>query len=241
MSDKLRVVEVYASYQGEGPNTSRPTVFVRFAGCNLKCPLWPCDTQHAIDPAQFTKLQRFVDPDTLADEVFELGISNICLTGGEVFLQKASALAAFIAALKADDAGINVECFTNGTLLWDTDVSILIDNFIVDWKLPGSGEAAQYDDNESWWGSNFAVVGVNDAIKFTIANRADYHIAKERYTSFIEPITLNDRPKVYCGIVWNNTQVTTEQLCGWMIEDKLDWNLNVQVHKYVWHPDKIGV
>ena len=36
------LVEIFESLQGEGRNTGRPCVFVRFAGCNFNCP-W-CDT-----------------------------------------------------------------------------------------------------------------------------------------------------------------------------------------------------
>ena len=39
------IVEIFESMQGEGRNTGRPCVFVRFAGCNLSCP-W-CDTDVA--------------------------------------------------------------------------------------------------------------------------------------------------------------------------------------------------
>jgi 7-carboxy-7-deazaguanine synthase len=234
---KLRVVEIYASYQGEGPNTSRPTVFVRFAGCNFKCPGWPCDTQHAIQPAQFTKLQRHYEPIALADHVLSFEVDNICLTGGEVFLQNKSALRVFINALKVTRDDINVEVFTNGSLDWGPDIPLMVDNFILDWKLPGSGE--EYDPTTAFE-KNFRDLNQLDAVKFTIKNEEDFHEAIRRYREHIEPIPFNERPLVYAGVVWGQ-ELDTATLCQWMLNQDLDWRLNVQVHKFVWHPDKIGV
>lgn len=231
----LRVVETYFSYQGEGPNTTRPTVFVRFAGCNFKCPGWPCDTQHAIDPKQFTKLQKFWDPVKLADHVLTFETDNICLTGGEVFLQNQEDLKAFVAALKSTRETIEVECFTNGSLKWDEDLALMIDTFILDWKLPGSGE--EYEPTTTFE-SNFQQLNHLDAVKFTIKDHLDFREAVRRYEAHIKGI--EDEPTVYAGVVWGGP-LATEQLCNMMREQNLPWNLNVQVHKYIWHPDTIGV
>ena len=39
-----KINEIFYSIQGEGYFTGTPTVFVRFSGCNLRCPF--CDTEH---------------------------------------------------------------------------------------------------------------------------------------------------------------------------------------------------
>ncbi|MHC4750074.1 MAG: hypothetical protein ACYTFW_09395 [Planctomycetota bacterium] len=44
---ELRVNEVFYSIQGEGLQTGTPSVFIRLAGCNLRCS-W-CDTRSALD------------------------------------------------------------------------------------------------------------------------------------------------------------------------------------------------
>jgi 7-carboxy-7-deazaguanine synthase len=232
----LRVVETYASYQGEGPNTSRPTVFVRFAGCNFKCPGWPCDTQHAIQPSQFRVLQRHYDPIALAEHVLSFNTDNVCLTGGEVFLQNNTELAQFITALKGTEPAINVECFTNGSLSWGEDLPYMINDFIVDWKLFGSGE--EYEPN-GVLGKNLSQLESHDAIKFTIKDEADYIEAKRRYEEHIRPLE-GDKPQVYAGVVWQG-KWSTEELCEHMLNDDLDWRLNVQVHKFVWDANRIGV
>src|SRR5690348_12888833 len=120
----LRLSETYTSFQGEGPNTGMRTQFVRFAGCNFKCPGWACDTPHAIDPKIFTKEQRPYEPQELADYVLGFRTQHICLTGGEPFLQNQTELNDFVVALVRE--GCTVEVFTNGSLKWadDFDMSL---------------------------------------------------------------------------------------------------------------------
>src|SRR3954453_605533 len=96
----LRLLEPYPSTQGEGPNVGKLTQFVRFAGCNLKCPGWPCDTPFSIDPAQYRNEMQLVTARTLARSVFAeftaTGAENICLTGGEPTLQPQGELYVFL-------------------------------------------------------------------------------------------------------------------------------------------------
>ncbi len=96
-----RLVEIFESLQGEGRNTGRPCVFVRFAGCNLECP-W-CDT----DVAEHFTLSL----DDLVKEILSYRAKSVVLTGGEPTLVKR--MPELVAALKAAGRWIAVE--TNGT------------------------------------------------------------------------------------------------------------------------------
>jgi organic radical activating enzyme len=95
------LVEIFSSLQGEGRNTGRPCVFVRFAGCNLAC-AW-CDTDWR---------KRFeLELDALVDEVASHRERSVILTGGEP--TRIEGMPELVAALKARGFWIAVE--TNGT------------------------------------------------------------------------------------------------------------------------------
>lgn len=98
---KYELVEIFESLQGEGRNTGRPCVFVRFAGCNLRCP-W-CDTD--ISP-RFT-----ADLDSLVAEIKSFKAKSVILTGGEPTMVEG--IPELVAALKNEGYWMAVE--TNGT------------------------------------------------------------------------------------------------------------------------------
>ena len=95
------LVEIFESLQGEGRNTGRPCVYVRFAGCNLACP-W-CDTDVS---------RRFeLSLDDLVKEVRGYRPRSVVLTGGEPTIQ--DGMPELVLALKESGFWIAVE--TNGT------------------------------------------------------------------------------------------------------------------------------
>ena len=72
-----RVNDIFYSLQGEGRNTGRAAIFIRFAGCNLKCPF--CDTD-------FSQYEEMSDEDIL-NRIKSYPSRFVVLTGGEPSLQ----------------------------------------------------------------------------------------------------------------------------------------------------------
>ena len=72
-----RINDIFYSLQGEGHNTGRAAVFVRFAGCNLRCPF--CDTE-------FDTFREMSDEEIVA-EMTQYPSRFAVLTGGEPTLQ----------------------------------------------------------------------------------------------------------------------------------------------------------
>ena len=97
-----KVNDIFSSLQGEGHHTGRAATFVRFAGCNLRCPF--CDTD-------FTHY-REMSAEEIVESVKQYTTRFVVLTGGEPSLQIDDAL---VAALH--EAGFYIAVETNGTRL----------------------------------------------------------------------------------------------------------------------------
>ncbi len=101
----LKIAEIFASLQGEGLRQGEPTIFIRLAGCNLRCPF--CDTKRAWTGGRETPIAR------IAARAARLRKSRpaewIVLTGGEPLLQDVGPL---VRLLKKKGFLIQIE--TNG-------------------------------------------------------------------------------------------------------------------------------
>jgi len=71
------VVDIFESLQGEGMLAGVPSVFVRLAGCPLRCP-W-CDTKSAWSPDDYPRLSCR----QIVDQVGKFACPNVVVTGGE--------------------------------------------------------------------------------------------------------------------------------------------------------------
>ena len=227
----LRLLEHYPSIQGEGPRTGIPTQFVRFAGCNLRCAGWPCDTPYAIFPKLYRGEQQSVSPASLYADIAkmsgETGAEDVCLTGGEPMLQSAEAIDELLEVLAFYHHSVTM--FSNGTLPY-TDRVVEGCQVIMDWKLPGSGE--KMDDPNRLENYQALREAGGHVIKFTCLDEGDLMHAMRLYREH----DMQNFGLVYCGPVWERS-LTSAEIVSFILHNNLPWRLNVQLHKYVWEPD----
>lgn len=200
----LRVSEIFHSIQGEGPETGWPTVFVRLTGCPLRC-RW-CDTTYAFTGGQMMSQEAVAQAVGGFDPT-----RRVCVTGGEPLAQSAC----FPLVAELCDAGFDVSVETSGAV----DASRLDPRAarVIDFKLSGSGEESAMDPE------NFRVKRPRDCAKLVIAHRDDYRQAKRIMGQW-----LLGWP-VYLSPVWG--ELSAAELAAWVIEDRLDARVQVQLHK----------
>lgn len=105
---QLWIQEIFYTIQGEGPFSGQPSVFIRTAGCNLKC-YW-CDTDFE-SSSWSPSLDELVEQvNAIRPPVCDL----IVLTGGEPFRQN---ICPFVEAMLGQ--GLRVQIETAGTLWVD--------------------------------------------------------------------------------------------------------------------------
>lgn len=202
----LQVSEIFKSIQGEGQLQGELTTFIRLTGCNLRCP-W-CDTAYAYEGGA----DRSVDE--ITSEVEALGISNVCVTGGEPLIQPN--VQHLFDALRRLGCFVCVE--TNGTR--DIGTYQRVDRFVVDYKLPSARPA------EPFLAVNFDRLRPADELKFVISDRADYEEARRIVGRNGVMARMLVSPCWQAGVV--------RDLAGWLIEDNLPVRYSLQIHKAIW-------
>ncbi|HAD18976.1 MAG TPA: putative 7-carboxy-7-deazaguanine synthase QueE [Lachnospiraceae bacterium] len=218
-----KVAELFTSINGEGVRAGQLAQFLRFAGCNIACSY--CDTAWANQPD--TPVIRMSDAEILA-QVRKSGITNLTVTGGEPLIQPGIIhLLEYLA--RTDQLRIEVE--TNGTAAlpsseaWGEKVT-----FTMDYKLPGSGM-------ESFMCmENLTRVRTCDTVKFVVSDRQDLDRAREVILAY----DLTVRCHVYLSPVFGS--IDPETIVEYMKKYEMNnVNLQIQIHKVIWDPEKRGV
>jgi 7-carboxy-7-deazaguanine synthase len=102
MSKKYKLTEIFYSIQGEGYWSGKPSIFVRFSSCNLKC-VW-CDTdfRYRYSATAQQILQQIIDENPVCKQ--------IVFTGGEPSFQVDNELCQLL-----KDNGYYLTIESNGT------------------------------------------------------------------------------------------------------------------------------
>lgn len=212
----FNITEIFSSIQGETSLSGLPTTFIRLSGCNLRCS-W-CDTPYSFSRGEKLSLE------TLLQKTKEFASSNVCVTGGEPLLQ--SNVHPLMENLC--NLGYTVSLETGGSLpIRHVDPRVRI---ILDIKCPASKM-----EHKNYW-ENLEILSSKDEVKFVISDETDYDYAKnvcEKYA--IKTKTPNILLSPVHGIL------EPQQLIEWILRDKLQVRLNLQIHKYIWTPSTRGV
>jgi len=217
--------------QGESSYAGLPCVFVRLAGCNLRC-VW-CDSEYT-----FTGGTRMT-LDEVQQEVCRLSPDGglVEITGGEPMLQEREVVP-LMEALHA--AGYTVLLETSGERPLEAVPAEVVK--IVDVKCPDSGEG------DTFGMENLRCLRAHDEVKFVIASRRDYLFARDFTRSH------GLAAKVACVIFSpafrkdaagkrdaSHCLVDPQDLAEWMLEDGVHARLGLQIHKFIWEPSTKGV
>lgn len=211
----LRVNEVFYSIQGESTYAGRPCVFVRLTGCNLRC-RW-CDTAYAFHEGELRSVEQVLE------QVRAYKCPLVEITGGEPLLQEE--VYPLMARLLLEGYEILIE--TGGSLSVDRLDPRVVK--ILDLKAQGSG----MDPHNNL--DNLRYLDKKDQIKFVVADRRDYEWAKRVMAEH----TLAEKAQVLFSPVVG--ELRPGELAEWLLADRLDARLQIQLHKYLWDPARRGV
>ena len=202
---KLEVTEIFRSIEGETKTAGFPAVFVRLTGCNLNCRY--CDSRYALVNGR----QMSIAEIKLAVKK-NLPAHHITLTGGEPLLQKDAAK--LIDSLCSLDCNLQIE--TNGSLPLEGLNKAA--RFIVDVKTPSSGSGG------SFLMENLNQLRPDDELKFVVCSEDDYTFACKFIASNKPAAAVNLSPAA---------GLSRKKLAEWMLRDKLNARLNLQLHKLI--------
>jgi organic radical activating enzyme len=180
--DKLVVSEVFYSLQGEGSTMGVPAVFLRLAGCNLKCGMesgsWQCDS---IEVWQKGKSLEFAEILSKGNVDRLRNGAHLIITGGEPLIQQVridSYLDWFRKTYKFFPV---IEIETNGTIQPKQRLLWRIDQWNCSPKLSNSGESIERRFNIN---ALLAFNKMDTIFKFVVTKESDWKEISE-FTNII--------------------------------------------------------
>jgi 7-carboxy-7-deazaguanine synthase len=227
----MQIIEIYKSLQGESSYAGLPCVFVRLAGCNLRC-VW-CDSEYTFKGgSRMTQEQVEAEVHRLSP-----GKGMVEITGGEPLLQERE-VAPLMESLLA--SGYTVLLETSGERpLANVPPGVVK---IVDVKCPDSGEGGTFQ------AGNLNAMTERDEVKFVIASRRDYEFARDfarELASGLRAGAIIFSPAFRKDATGSRSAdhclVDPRDLAEWILADELNVRLGFQIHKFIWEPSLKGV
>jgi 7-carboxy-7-deazaguanine synthase len=227
----MQIIEIYKSLQGESSYTGLPCVFVRLAGCNLRC-TW-CDSEYTFKGGQRMAL------DDIEHQVHHLSPDGglVEITGGEPLLQEGEAVLLMDRLLIS---GYTVLLETSGERSLERVPEHVVK--IVDVKCPDSGEGDTFRHENLRWLTR------RDEVKFVLASRKDYEYAcefirKHELEARVGSVILSPafRKDATGSRDASHCVLDPRDLAEWMLADGLKARLGFQIHKFIWEPSLKGV
>lgn len=211
----LKINEIFFSIQGESSYAGWPTVFVRTSGCPLRCTY--CDTQYA-----YYEGEKF-SAGQILEKIKSFSTKYVCITGGEPLAQPNTV----DLMTKLCDLGFVVSVETSGS----EPVNAVDKRVkkIIDVKTPDSGAA------DSFLLENLKHTTPLDEFKFVICSEKDFHWSE----SFVKEHHLHEHNLVLFSPSFGI--VNEEWLANKILGNKSLARLQLQLHKYIWAPDRRGV
>lgn len=202
--------EIFCSIQGESSDSGLPCIFIRLFGCPVGCSY--CDQPQSLKDKKRISVQNIINQVTKFK-----GVKNVCITGGEPLIHEE----VIPLTWELMHNGYKVSIETSGCVPIEDLGYKRSFKYVMDIKCPSSKVSHKniFD--------NLLRLQFNDEVKFVIANREDYEYMKNVLSKYPTQASILVSP------MFDKDQkaVIGKELVNWIIEDKLNVRVQVQLHK----------
>ena len=219
----FHVVEKFVSINGEGQHAGELAVFIRLRGCNLNCSYcdtrWACTSDAAAEDMTEEEITGYIK---------STGVSRVTLTGGEPLM--AEDIMVLLKAL-SNQLELKIEIETNGSIhIKDFAAINNPPAFTLDYKLKGSGM------EDKMLTDNFEFLTAKDTVKFVCSDISEL----ERVCEIVDRYRISDKCTALISPVFG--RIEPADMVDYMIShNRNDIRLQLQLHKFIWDPNKRGV
>lgn len=228
---KFQVAEIFESINGEGLRAGKAATFVRLSGCPLKCHY--CDTSWA----QATSVGEAVALETILETVQTLANPLVTITGGEPLAAQKNLLLIEAIAMMPQ---VTVEIETSGAC--DPEGLEALRNrrknlcLTVDYKLSGSGMS------HFMQADLYKRLVRGDAVKYVVSDLSEMKEVQAHIATWFEA---SPEAEIIISPAYGSVEPAT--LVDWLKAISSDCvykskvRIQLQLHKYIWHPEAKGV